>query len=200
MGTAAVEGLDINQLATALAGVDVSVFGDDELAGLVVDTERLLNAAHALSAVALEEFERRGTWAGDGASSAAGWAAGRTGTATRTLRARVRAGAGLRLLPAAAPAARGGRLSPQHMGALAGCARRHPNLAARDETVLVEQAEALDADAFGVVARRWEAHAVAVDSPDPTAVVEAEPVDELHLSRTFDGRYQLNATLSPDTG
>src|SRR5215218_3199728 len=100
MGTAAVEGLDINQLATALAGVDVSVFGDDELAGLVVDTERLLNAAHALSAVALEEFERRGTWAGDGASSAAGWAAGRTGTATRTLRARVRARRGRPAAPA----------------------------------------------------------------------------------------------------
>src|SRR5215218_10432656 len=176
MGTAAVEGLDINQLATALAGIDVSVFGDDELAGLVVDAERLLNAAHALSAVALEEFERRGTWAGGGASSAAGWAAGRTGTATRTLRARVRAGAGLRLLPAAAPAARWGGLSPQHLTALAGCARRHPGLAARDETVLVRQAEALDADGFGVVARQWEQHAVDVDSADPAAVSSEEPV------------------------
>jgi len=200
MGTVVVEGLDIAQLATALAGVDVSVFGDDELAGLVVDTERLLNAAHALSAVALEEFERRGTWAGDGASSAAGWAAGRTGTATRTLRARVRAGAGLRLLPAAAPAARWGGLSPQHLTALAGCARRHPGLAARDETVLVRQAEALDADGFGVVARQWEQHAVDVDSADPAAVSSEEPVDELHVSRTFDGRYQLNGTFSPHTG
>src|SRR5215213_4569344 len=159
------EVLDISRLPVLLAGVDVSVFGDDELAGLVVDVERLLNAVHALSAVALEEFERRGTWAGDGAVSAAGWSAGRTATATRTLRSRVRAGAGLRLLPSAAPAARSGRLSAQHVGALAGCARRHPALAARDETVLVAQADRLDADSFRLLARRWEQHAVAVDSP-----------------------------------
>ena len=78
-----------------------------ELAALVLDGERLLNSVHALSAVALEEFQRRGTWAADGALSAAGWAAARTGTPTRALRARLRAGAGLRLLPSA-----GRRLGP----------------------------------------------------------------------------------------
>jgi hypothetical protein len=112
----------------------------------------------------------------------------------------VRAGAGLRLLPAAAGAARAGRLSPHHVAALAGCARRHPQLAARDETFLVEEAERLDAAAFGVVARRWVHHADAVDGPDPRSAPVAEPVDELHVSRTFAGRYQLNGNFSAETG
>src|SRR5215213_5136625 len=114
MGMAVAEQLDIGRLASLIAEIDVSSLDDHELARLVVGAERLLNAVHALSAVTLEEFERRGAWAGDGTSSAAGWASGRTGTATRTLRARVRAGAGVRLLPTAVPAARSGGLSPQH--------------------------------------------------------------------------------------
>ena len=86
------------------------------------------------------------------------------------------------------------------MEALAACARRHPGLAARDEAVLVEEAQRLDADSFAVVARQWQEHAVAVDSPDPVVVMCAEPVDELHLSRTFDGRYQLDGSFCAETG
>ena len=114
MVTVTPDELDIGRLSAFIAEIDVAVLGDDELARVIVDTERLVNAVHALSAVALEEFERRGAWAEEGASSGAGWAAGRTGTAKAVLRGRVRAGAGLRLLPAAVPAARSGRLSPQH--------------------------------------------------------------------------------------
>ena len=158
---------------------------------------RLLNAVHSLSAVALEEFDRRGSWAADGCCSAAGWVADRTGSPKRELRARVRAGVGLRLLPGAAAAgAEMGALSPQHLAALAGCARRHPELASRDETMLVEQAQALDADAFSVAARQWVECAAAVDGPDPTTEPTPEPADEVHLSRTFQGRYQLNGSFS----
>jgi len=37
-------------------------------------------------------------------------------------------------------------------------------------------------------------------SPDPGAAPDEEPVDELHLSQTFDGRYQLDGSFSADTG
>src|SRR5687768_13957126 len=104
----------------------------------------VVNAAHALAAAVLEEFDRRGTWAADGALSGAGWAASRTTTARAVLAARARAGAVLRLLPSCEGPARAGRLSPEHLGALARCARRHRALAERDEDVLVGQALALD--------------------------------------------------------
>ena len=200
MAEAVAEKLNLESVATLIAATNVAILGGDELARLVVDAERLLNAANALSAVALEEFERRGTWTADGSLSAASWAAARTGTPPKILRARIRAGAGLRLLPSAAPAARAGRLSPAHLAALAGCVRRHPALAARDEELLVEQAEQLDADSFRVLTRRWEERADAVDGPDPATVPTPQPVDELHLSKTFEGRYQLNGTFSTETG
>jgi hypothetical protein len=83
---------------------------------------------------------------------------------------------------------------------LAACARRHLDRAKLDEAMLVDQAGRLDADSFGVVARQWEEHAAAVEAPDPTTVTTLEPVDELHLSRTFDGRYQLDGSFSAATG
>lgn len=191
---------DIWSLLASIAALDVHTLTDDELAGLVLDAERLLNAAHALSAVALDQFDRRGGWADDGALSASSWVANRTGTSTRLVQARLRTGRGLRALPAAATSARAGRLSPGHQEALSGCARRHPDLATRDEPVLVEQGEQLDADAFRIVVRQWDECATALESPDPTLVSIAEPADELHLSRTMGGRYELRGSFSPDTG
>lgn len=154
----------------------------------------------AFSAVALEAFDRRGTWANDGALSAAAWVTNRTGTSTRVVRARLRTGRGLRCLSEATVPARAGRLSPGHLAGLADCARRHLELATRDEQVLVSQAEVLDADAFGVVIRQWDENATALDSPDPALVPVAEPADELHLSRTIGGRYELRGSFSADTG
>ena len=190
----------IQDLISAVTAIDADEFADRELGDLVINTERLLNAVHALSATALEVFQRRGNWAAEGSMSAASWAAARTGSSTWSLRARVRQGAGLQRLPSACLPARVGQLSPQHLDALAACARRHLDRAKLDEAMLVDQAGWLDADSFGVVARQWEEHAAAVEAPDPTTVTTLEPVDELHLSRTFDGRYQLDGSFSAATG
>jgi hypothetical protein len=97
--------LDISSLVSFVADIDVAALPNGQLAQLVIQAEALLNAAHALSAVALEEYQRQGTWANEGALSGAGWAADRTGSPRRTLRARVRCGMGLRLLPGASAAA-----------------------------------------------------------------------------------------------
>ncbi|MPY91659.1 MAG: DUF222 domain-containing protein [Acidimicrobiia bacterium] len=190
--------LDIRAATVALSETDVAGLCDDELAGFVVEVEALLNAVHALSSVALEVLERRGTWAAEGARSAAGWAAGRTGTPAPSLRARVRAGKALRMLPTAAEPARAGALSPDHLTALASCERRHPALAARDEDLLVGQAVELDAGAFRAAARHWEGCAADVDAPD--ALPGPEPVDEVYLSKTLDGRYILNGSFSEASG
>ena len=193
-------GVDIGAIVASIGAIDVTAIDDDRLADLVIEAEKLLNAAHGLSAAALEEFQRRGSWAADGALSATGWVAARTGASTRVLRARVRVGAGLRLLKEAAAPARAGLLNPQNLAALAACARRHPELAARDEALLVDQALRLDADSFGVVARQWAERAAAVDAPDPTTIETPEPVDEVHLSETLDGRFELRGNFSAETG
>ena len=68
------------------------------------------------------------------------------------------------------------------------------------ETVLVDLAQELDAESFTTAARRWQERADAVDSPDPSEASAAEPVDELRLSKTFEGRYVLSGTFSSETG
>jgi hypothetical protein len=92
--------------------------------------------------------------------------------------------------------ARAGRLSADHLGALASCERRHPELAARDEAVLVGQAVELDAEAFRAVGRHWCDLAADLDEPSTSP----EPTSEVHLSQTFDGWWELQGRLSPDDG
>jgi len=193
--------VDVEGFVSSLASFDVSAPGDDEVKALVLASERLSNAVHAFSASLLEELDRREVWALDGARSGPGWAAPRTGTAKAALQHRAGVGRGLRLLPSAQRPARAGLLSPAHLAALAGCARRHPALAARDEAVLVGRAVELDADGFRAVVKHWRACAESVESPDPQAEPPApEPVDELHLSKGLDGRYELSGSFSAGAG
>jgi hypothetical protein len=58
---------------------------------------------------------------------------------------------------------------------VAGCTRRHPDFAARDEALLVGQAETFDAEAYAVMTRQWEQHAAAVAGPDPVETPATPP-------------------------
>ena len=160
----------------------------------------LLNATHALSAVALEEFDRQVSWAADGALTGPGWAAARTGTSARLLRARCRAGAGLRFMSDCGALGQSGAHECFARGRAGRLRPSAPRPRRPREALLVDQAQRLDADAFGVAARHWRDRATAVDSPDPATTTPTEPVDELHLSGTFDGRYRLDGTFSAETG
>ena len=62
--------------------------------------------------------------------------------------------------------ARSARLSVEHLRAVAECAHRHPELAAEDEDLFVEQAEALGAEGFKVAARHWLAAAAGQVEPN----------------------------------
>ena len=85
------------------------------LAAAVLQTEQLLNAVHALSAVLLERFEQDGGWAADGVAVRPAWTAQRTGSARAGLRGRRRQGAALTRLPAVSAEARTGRFSTEHL-------------------------------------------------------------------------------------
>ncbi|MPY95324.1 MAG: DUF222 domain-containing protein [Acidimicrobiia bacterium] len=191
-------GIDVKAIVASLASVAPSSLDDDEIKALMLDGERLVNALHAFSAALVEEFDRRGTWSEDGSLSGSGWAAERTGSPKRSLRARARAGRVLRMLPTTQAPAREGRLSPEHLGALAACERQHPALACRDEELLVSQALAVDADAFRTVARHWTDRASDTYAAEPSH--GPEPTDELHLSQTFEGRWELRGSFGPETG
>ena len=191
-------GLDLREMTSSLAEHEVASLCDDDLTSTVLEAVEHLNAASAHLATVMEEFERRGRWAEDGARSAAAWAAARTGSRTSELKASTRAGKALKVLPSAAEPARSGRLSPAHLGVLATCVRGHPDLAARDEELLVAQACELDADAFRVAGRYW--CALAADAATSEPAPQPDPVSELHLSQTLDGWWVLNALLSPQDG
>lgn len=189
------ERLDLGGMIWSLAAFDVSSLAVDEVRDVVLDAQALANAAATFSAAVLEHFHRSGVWADDGSLSAAAWAASRTGAAIAATRAQVGIGRVQRTLPSVAAPARQGRLTADHLRAMARCQRQHPDLAARDEELLVGQALGLDADAFRAAARHWCSRAADVAAADPEP--GPEPASEVHLSQTFDGWWALNGLLSP---
>jgi Domain of unknown function (DUF222) len=191
------DGAEFDPIGEALGliiRIDVDHLAGDELAAMVLRTEQLRNAVHALSAVVLERFEQDGEWALDGALSAAAWTAERTGSSRAGLRSRRREGAAMVRLPAVDSQARTGRLSTEHLRALSDCVRRHPELAAEHEEIWVEQAEALGAEGFRIATRQWLA--AAADQADASGEAP-DPVSHLHASRTLDGWLRLDGLFAP---
>jgi hypothetical protein len=82
----------------SICSLDVRTVDSQELPSLVLKVEQLCNAVNALSAAVLDEFQRDGGWAFDGALSAATWTSERTGSSRAQLRSRVRQGAALQQL------------------------------------------------------------------------------------------------------
>jgi hypothetical protein len=137
---------EIERFGDGLVAADPAQRTPEELARWVIAFERLRNCVDTAGVAFLAEFHERGGWAGEGALSGAAWVASRTGSPRRDVRRRQQTGLGLRLLPEASRKAVTGQLSVEHLRALADCATRHPELAARDGSVLVEQAISLRAE------------------------------------------------------
>jgi Domain of unknown function (DUF222)/HNH endonuclease len=189
----------LGSLASALvtiSSLEVDLMEGSELAVAVLEAEKLVNAANALSAALLERFEQDGGWAADGALSAAAWTAQRTGSPRASLRSRRRQGAALAHLPEVAAAARQGRLSTEHLAAVSDCVRRHPAPASEQDAQWLEQTETLSAEAFRLVARHWLDAAADLDGPEPRPAPDDE-VSHLHISRTFQGWLRIDGCLNP---
>jgi hypothetical protein len=182
----------------ALSDLDAGALSSADLAEACVVSTRLVNVALAHAAVLLAEFQQRGTWAEDGALSAAAWVANRTGDRRRDLAERGRLGAELRQVPAVAAAAVRGEVTFDHARRVGDCVRKDPLLAARDEAVLLEAARQLDADTFRAVARHWQA--CADDTIDDHPAEDVKRQEHVHLSQLADGWYALDGTLNPDNG
>lgn len=188
-------------MVEALEAVDVAALDDDELAAAVLRHERLVAAVAALGAVLHDEFHRRGRWALDGARSGATWVAARTGARPSVIASSVRTGAALRLLPDVAAVAGGGRLGAEHLRVLGQTVRGFDADAVRDAAHFVAWGSQLDADGFATVMRHWRSAAEdAARAVDATLGGPVEEPSRLHLSRGFDGRWQLDGSLTDTDG
>src|SRR5687768_1420956 len=124
---------EITAFVAALQAFNTGDLGNDELADRCLAAVTLVDIATAHAAELAAEFEARGTWAGDGATSGTAWVASRTGHHRAELARRARIGAALRDLPAVAAAARRGEVSFDHVCRIVDCARRAPGLGDAEE-------------------------------------------------------------------
>ena len=144
-------------------------------------------------------FEVGEEWAAEGAKTAASWIATRCRVARRAAKRRVRLGRTLRHLPAVAGAWREGTIGTDQAGAIAR-ARRHRTEAAmaRDEEMLVAQAEELGFEDFTGVLEYWKQLA----DPDGAEASDEERKAARHVffESSLDGMWLGQMTLDPISG
>jgi hypothetical protein len=189
---------EIERAIRALSELDIRSVTSDELARAAMASTRLTNVVLALSSAVMAEFQVRGDWAEDGAVSAARWVANRTGEHRGELARRARIGTLLRQVPAVAAATSSGDITFDHARRIAECVQTHPDIAARDEAMLLESARTCDADMFRMVARHWRQ--CADDLAEPMASDGPERQEHLHVSIMADGWHAVDGTLSPENG
>src|ERR1700734_3269544 len=144
-------------------------------------------------------FEVGEEWAVDGAKTAASWIATRCRVARRAAKRRVRLGRTLRHLPEVAQAWRQGTIGSDQAGAIA-AARRHRTEAAmaRDEAMLVAQAQELGFEDFTRVLEYWKQLA----DPDGAEASDEErkASRNVFLESSLGGMWLGQMTLDPISG
>jgi hypothetical protein len=190
-------------LAETLSRVvdDIMAAGPSEFAQgrSLVGLHRDLNRLGTLFIEATGEFDRWGEWGNDGAKSAAAWISQELNEPIKVSRRRVRQGRALRELPLVAEALREGRLNESHLDILLNARNpRTKETMARDEALLVEQAEKLDFGDFSRSVAYWEQLADP-DGAEEDAMAQRERRDAYFVP-TIDGMYLGKSTLDPITG
>ena len=178
------------------AGMEPEALADGES---IVELHRCLARLEAVTTRATAAFEAGGEWAVDGARSAAAWVSVSCGLPRAAVSRRAHLGRSLRRLPGAAQAWLAGHIGSHHVAALA-CARTPATeeALARDEEVLVAQAQELRYDQFARVLAYWEHHA----DPDGTEAAAARQRQgrRFHLSQGFHGTWVGDLELDPVSG
>jgi hypothetical protein len=144
---------DLGSVLDALAAFDPSALAD---ADVVVELSRHSEQLEAVLSRACAAFERRGSWAGEGAKSASAWLAVRCRTPQPTARRRVALGRAVSDLPVAEAAWLRGEIGASAVGLVASARTDDTaDALARDEPVLVERARRLSPRAFARVVAYW---------------------------------------------
>jgi hypothetical protein len=160
------ETVPVHALAAVVDGllaVDPGTLTDDELADAMVALRRLQARLAAAVVEATAVFDARQVYATDGSRSAADWISARTRQPRSEVRAEVRLGRRLRVMPLTRAALRAGDIGVAHAHKLSGLAA-NPRTAAHfpdGEPLLVANARSMRFDDFERTADHWR------DAADP---------------------------------
>jgi hypothetical protein len=181
----------------SLLEVDLAALSDAELTQRLLGLEALRSQLEVAALETGGEWDRRQLWALDGARSGGAWLAARCGTALSTARERLRVGRKLPRLTAGRAALAAATITYSHLRILAQALRPETeDLMARDEAMLVAQAQELTVEAFAKAVAHWLEHA----DPDESARKKRMQREgqSLHVSKTLDGIGVLNGTLDAE--
>ncbi len=191
--------MSVSALVAAVDGlcaVDPPALGDAET---VVALQRQLERLTAVATRAVAAFDAGRSWEADGARTASSWLAVRCRVPATSARRRVQLGRSLRHLPAVEAAWLAGAVGEAQVRLFAEV--RTPATAevlARDEAMLVEQAQRLGYRSFVRALAYW---AQLADPAGTEAGAEAQhAARKVHLSETFGGSWALSGQFDPIGG
>src|ERR671911_219888 len=180
----------------ALLALDPDTLDDRELAALAVELHRQQSRLAAATTRVTAALDARGVWGEDGSRSCGAWLARRCRLPLGQARAEVRLGRRLSTMPETRAAFGAGDITARHAAVLGSLnAGRTAALFARDEALLVDDAQRLSWPEFCVAIDYWRQHA------DPDGVERDAEHDEaarrLHLSPGLRGTGILDGLLTP---
>jgi hypothetical protein len=178
--------------------VPLSALSDRALVEELGRVRRVIARLEAQSAELVGEAERRGIPQSDGFGSATAWLIALTGDSPAVCRSRVAVARALREMPATREAFAAGELSEPRVRLLVSACQFAPEVFARDEGLLVQQARTLPARVFPLTVAHWRRLA---DMDGALADTErAFERRRLHISATWGGMVRLDGNLDPESG
>jgi hypothetical protein len=190
------EATGVAEAIDALLALDPDTLDDRELAELAVAMHRQQSRLAAATIRVTAALDARGVWGEDGSRSCGAWLARRCRLPLGQARAEVRLGRRLSTMPETRAAFGAGDTTARHAAVLGSLnAGRTAALFARDEALLVDDAQRLSWPEFCVAIDYWRQHA------DPDGVERDAEHDEaarrLHLSPGLRGTGILDGLLTP---
>ena len=157
--------MDVDAQSARAAAVDPAKLSDVELASLVVDARRVVDATDACWIRLLAEFDRRELWRADGARSAAAWLRRECRLVHPTTTSALLVARAMRVLPVTAEAFRAGDISFEHMRAIAPVATpEREEMVGRVDPVFARAALWMNPRQMSNVVRTWIGLADACES------------------------------------
>jgi hypothetical protein len=148
--------IDVESLLAGVVAPDVDELPDLEVALMVVDVRRLVDATDALWIRLLAEFDRRELWRLDGARSAAAWLRRECRLVHPTTATALVVARAAEALPASGEAFRSGSISFEHMRAIAPAAEpERREVALRADPIFARAALWMNPRQMGNVVRTW---------------------------------------------
>ena len=185
-------------VTAAVAQVPFAELPEQSVKDALVALDGCRNRLDAACAHVAGVFDAQAMWAGDGARSSAGWIAAHAEAARGSAVRDVKLGRALTSMPGTDAALSSGSLGVAKARLLADAAKHAPAAFARDEALLVGNAQGLRVDAAKSMLEFWKARA----NPDDAGDAEQRRFEAraVFLSQTLDGMWRLDGMLPGELG